>query len=411
MSTKNIVVIGTLDTKGEQILFLKERLEERKCKPIVVDLSMGGKPFFQADITPRTIAQAGGQSIEDILVSKDRYTITQVMQRGAIEEVKKLYSAGKVDGIIAVGGITMGFIGSAVMKVLPFGMPKVIVCPAVMPMYITKLFGSQDIAILQTLVELAGLNDMVKNVLTRAAGAVCGMADVVDTRDGFKLPAKSIAITQDGFSEQCAGRVRQQLEEKGYTVYPFHSQGISDRAMEDLITQGFFDGVVDIVSNGVIDEIFEGNRPGGPERLEAAGKRGIPHVIAPSSINTTGCGPTRKHAEKYASRERIDKIDDLRMATRYNTEELTIAARAYAEKLNKAKGPVKFVFPLRGWSSGDREGSILHAPEEDKVFVEELRRNLRPGIEIEEVDCNLEDPEFADVLVENLIKMFSIKKG
>jgi uncharacterized protein (UPF0261 family) len=176
--------------------------------------------------------------------------------------------------------------------------------------------------------------------------------------------------------------------------------------MDNLIDQGYFDGVIDIVPAGVMEEIFEGHRAAGPDRLEAAGRRGIPQVIAPCSINITGCGPTRKHNEKYASREKILRIDELRAGTRYNIEELRIGAKVYAEKLNKAKGPVWILIPLRGWSSLDREGSILYDPDQDRLFVEELRKSLRPEINIEEVDCNLEDPLFALALVEKLETLY-----
>jgi uncharacterized protein (UPF0261 family) len=199
--------------------------------------------------------------------------------------------------------------------------------------------------------------------------------------------------------------VRQHLEEKGYVVYPFHAQGIGDRAMDNLIIQGFFDGVIDIVPAGVIEEMFKGNRPAGPKRMEAAGERGLPQVIAPCSVNITNTGPNRINLEKYVSRERKYKIDDLRILTRYNAEELTLAAKVYADKLNRAKGPVKILIPLRGWSSLDRKGSVLHAPEEDKVFVDELRKNLRSGIEIEELDVHLEDPPFAKALVESFLRL------
>jgi uncharacterized protein (UPF0261 family) len=219
----------------------------------------------------------------------------------------------------------------------------------------------------------------------------------------LQLPEKSVAITEIGYSENCAKVVRQHLEEKGYCVYPFHAQGIGDRAMDDLIRQGLFDGVIDIVSAGVIEEMFSGTRAAGPERLEAAGKRGLPQVIAPCSVNITNAGPARKEAEKYASREKKLKHDELRILTRFNREELVTAAKVYADKLNKAKGPVRFLSPTRGWSSLDRKGSVLHAPEQDKVFIQELRRNLKSEIEIREVDCHLEDPEFALALVESFV--------
>lgn len=406
MATKNIVVIGTLDTKGEQILFLKDRIAQRGHKAIIVDLSMGDAPLFQADITPQEIAKAAGKSIEHITASKDRSMATQVMESGAIKKIGELYADRKVDGIIAVGGATMALIGSHIMEVLPFGIPKIIVCPAAMPAYIGLWFGTLDVAIMQSIVEFAGLNDLLKDVLARAAGAICGMAEEASPSGTLRIPKGAIAITQFGFTDNCAKYVRQYLEERGYVVYPFHAQGISDRAMDSLIDQGYFDGVIEIAPAGVIEEIFEGHRAAGPKRLEAAGKRGIPQVLAPGSVNLTGCGITRKHREKYAFRERVLKIDEIRAMTRFNDEELRIGAKAYAEKLNKAKGRVSILFPLRGWSSLDKEGSILYDPKQDRIFVEELKRNLKPEIEIEEVDCNLEDPQFALALVEKLETLY-----
>jgi uncharacterized protein (UPF0261 family) len=168
--------------------------------------------------------------------------------------------------------------------------------------------------------------------------------------------------------------------------------------------------VIDIAPAGVIEELFHGTRAAGPKRLEAAGERGLPQVIAPCSINITNASLSRRQSEKYVSREKKIKQDEARIETRYNREELTTAAGVYAGKLNKARGPVKILFPTRGWSSLDREGSVLHAPEEDKVFVEELRRNLKPEIETEELDCHLEDAEFALALVEAFVQIEQARK-
>jgi uncharacterized protein (UPF0261 family) len=402
MISKSIVVIGTLDTKGEQIGYLLDHIAQEGFKPIVFDLSTGGDPLFEADIKPQEIAQAGGKNFEEIKSSNDRATITQVMQAGAVKIIQKLFSDKKVDGIIVVGGMSMAITGSNIMKTLPFGVPKIIVCPAAMPAYVTQCFGTMDVAIMQSIVEFAGLNKLLKDVLARAAGSICGMAKKANVSEAIGVSKKSIAITQFGMSDNCAKNVRQQLEKMGYTVYPFHAQGTSDRAMDNLISQGFFDGVIDIVPAGVIEEIFKGNRAAGPHRLEAAGERGIPQVIAPCGINITGCGPSRKDNEKYTSRNKILRIDKLRAATRYNASELKTGARAYAKKLNEAKGPVAFLVPLKGWSSIDKPESILYDPEEDMVFVEELRKNVKEEIEIEEIDCNLEDPSFASALVEKL---------
>jgi uncharacterized protein (UPF0261 family) len=409
MGKKSVIVLGTLDTKGEEIRFLKQQLERKHCRAIIIDVSMGGQPLFKADVEPSEIARLGGKTIEEIRSSRDRDMVNQAMERGAMEKVKQLYSAGEVGGIMAVGGSTMALFGAEVMKLLPFGIPKIIVCPGVIPAQVRQLCATMDMILMQGVVDFAGLNELVKSILTRAAGAMCGMTK--DAGEAISsLLEKSVAITQLGWSDNCARLVKRHLEERGYRVYPFHAQGVGDRAMDDLIAKGFFDGVIDIASAGVIEEIFRGTRAGGPKRLEAAGERGLPQVIAPGSINITNASMTRRLSEKYTSREKKLKQDEARVETRYNREELITAARVYAEKLNKAKGPVKFLFPTRGWSSLDREGSVLHAPEEDKVFVEELRRNLKPEIEIKELDCHLEDAEFALALVEAFIQMENSRK-
>lgn len=408
MGKKQILIIGTTDTKGSELLFIKEQIERRHRDVIIIDVSMGGEPSFEAQIKPAEIAHLGGMAIEDVRLSDDRDKITRVMEKGTIEIVKQLYKAGEVGGVISVGGVTMALFGANVMRLLPFGIPKLIVCPGAMPAYVSRWFGSMDMVVMQGLVDFAGLNPLVRNILTRAAGAICGMAEGSEEAV-IRLPEKSVAITELGYSERCAKLVRSHLQAAGYSVYPFHAQGVGDRAMEDLVRHGLFEGVIDIVPAGVIEEMYSGTRAAGLNRLEAAGQRGLPQVIAPCSVNITNAGPARKDAEKYVHREKKVKQDELRILTRYNSEELTSAARVYAKKLNDAKGPVRILFPTRGWSTLDREGSVLHAPEEDKIFIEELRRNLKREIEVEELDCHLEDPEFALALVSAFVQIDQIE--
>jgi len=172
MGKKYIVVIGTLDTKGEEILFLKQQIERRHPDVIVVDVSMGGKPLFEADVGPAEIARLGGKTVEEIRLSKDRNWATQVMERGAMEKVKQLYLAGEVGGIMAVGGTTMALFGANVMKFFPFGIPKFIVCTGAMPIYLRSWFATMDMIVMKGVVDFAGLNEMIKSVLIRAAGAI-----------------------------------------------------------------------------------------------------------------------------------------------------------------------------------------------------------------------------------------------
>ena len=407
---KNIVIIGTANTKGEQLRFLKESIESRGHRGILMDISMGGTPAFEVDITPEEIADLAGKDIEEIRASKDRLSITNAMSDGALQKSLELLSRGQLDGIVSLGGSTIALIGSQVMSKLPFGIPKVIGVPAAQTVYIGKWFGATDLIVMQLIMEIAGMNDLIRNAISQVAGAISGMVEEAYDHSSLKLPYPSVAITELGFSDQCAKNVELLLTEKGYHVFPFHAQGISDRAMDRLISQGFFDGVIEIVPAGLIEERFKGNRPAGMARLDAAAERGIPQVWAPCCLNITGSGPTRTNREKYLASGKIFEIDEMRSMARFPVDEMIIGARLYAEKINKARGPIKLVVPLRGWSSLEREGSPLLDPEEDRIFIDELKKNLKVPLEIEEVDCNLEDMDTARALVDSLDSFFREKK-
>jgi len=407
---KKILVLGTLDTKGEQLDYLRERIKHRGHQVILMDVSMGAGSTVEADVTPGEIVQLVGKNIEELRSLKDRFVITEAMTSGAQQMALKLYSEGKVDGIVALGGATMALMGARAMQMLPFGIPKVIAVPAAMPVYVHQWFEATDIVIMQVIMEIAGMNDLVKHAIEQTAGTISGMAEESRSIPSLKLPFPSIAITEIGFSVKCARQVEKLLEEKGYNVCSFHAQGISDRAMDRLISEGFFDGIIDIVPAGLLEEVIKGNRAAGMERLDATAERGIPQVLTPCCLNLTGCGPTRKEGEKYNSRPKIWKMDAMRSMTRLNGEELQMCAKLYAEKLNKTKGPVKFFIPLKGWSAIDGEGTILYDPGEDHIFIDELRKHLKSEVELVEVDNNLEDFEFAQALVESFDKMFRAAK-
>ncbi|MHB8869406.1 MAG: Tm-1-like ATP-binding domain-containing protein [Thermoleophilia bacterium] len=407
---KTIAVLGTLDTKGEQILFVREQIEALGHRAVLIDTgTREGSADIKPDISFEDVARAAGMTAQEIRSMKDRQKITSLVIAGAISQSRALLAEGRLDGIMAVGGASAATVGSAVMHALPFGVPKLIVSSAAgMQAYSGRWFGTSDITMINTIVDIVGLNGLVRNVLRRSVGAICGMAENASGSLATLLAGGDrplIAMTEDGSSEHCATVVRQLLAAEGFDVVNFHAQGISDRAMEELFEQGFFDGVVDIALVGVSDELFEGNRPGGPKRLEMAGLRGIPQVLAPCGLNMTGAGPTRKNSEKYSSRPRMLKIDDLRMGTRLDTEELLLTARILAEKLNKAKGPVRFYFPSRGWSGFDPPGGVLCCPEEDQILVRELRSLLKGEIEVIEVDAHLEEPVFAQVLAEGMTQL------
>jgi len=399
---KKIVILGTVDTKGEQLRFLKDRITSRGHEAILMDLSMGGHPGFVADVTSKEIAGLAGKNLEELIVSKDRLSVTNTMSAGARQKALDLLSRNSLDGVVALGGATMALIASQVMSKLPFGIPKVIATPAAMPVYVGTWFGASDLVVMQLIMEIAGMNDLVRNAIGQVAGAVAGMVEEAYDYKTLKLPYPSIAVTELGFSDKCAKHVEDLLAGKGYHVYPFHANGVSDRAMDRLIAQGFFDGVIEIVPAGLIEAKFKGNRAADMTRLDAAGEIGIPQVWAPCCLNLTGAGPTRTNRDKYLASGKVLQIDEMRAMARFPRDELLIGAEMYAEKLNRARGPIKLIVPLRGWSSLDHEGSVLYDPEEDRIFVEALKNKLLRPIQIQEVDCNLEEIETAQALVESL---------
>lgn len=406
--TRTIAIISTLDSYGDIVSFVKEQIERRGHKSVVIDLSMGGPPSIPGDVTCEEIAEAGGASIEHIRASRDRPKITEIMIKGAIQKAKELYSAGRLDGIIDVGGATCALMATSVMKTLPFGVPKLAASSsASYPMLCSTYFGHHDITMMNTMVD-PELTELGKNVLIRVAGAICGMVEsLAEVRAGVPTTKASVAITTWASSDQCAKYVKQGLMQKSYEMVTFHAQGFGDRAMEELIAQGLFEGVVDIVPGGVSEELFSGPRAAGPTRLEAAGRRGIPQLITPCSLNLISCGPAEKIKPKFKKRK-LYFLDHIRVQAKMTPNEIKKTARVIADKLNLATGPTKFVIPLRGWGASERDGDPFYEPELNRLFVQTLKARLKSEIETIEIDAHLEDPDFAEAIVatfDNMMKL------
>ncbi len=411
--SKTIAIVCTLDTKGEEAKYLKELIEARGHKTILIDTNMGGEPTITPDISAEEVARLGGGDIRDIRASRKTGEVTPIMIKGASIKVKELLEAGQLDGIISFGGASNTTVGTSVMKALPFGIPKFMVSStASMPAYAAKYIGTKDITMMHSVVDIAGFNDLTKAVLERAAGGICGM---VEASTGAVEPVTEkpiIAVTEFKFAEVCGHHVREYLEEKGYEVIPCHAQGVGDRAMEELIEQGLFDGVIDLVPAGVSEQLIGGNRAAGPTRLEAAGQKGIPQVVAPCGFEMISCGPLDRRdrgdplwTSRRLAERKIFIPDAFRVQVRTSADELREIAQVAAEKLNKSKGPVKFLVPTKGWSALSVEGADLYEPETDAVFASALREHLRPDIEVKELDTHLNTPEFARAAVEALDEM------
>ncbi len=401
---KQILIISTLDTKGVETFYLKEKIEALGFSATLMDLSMRAEVKLPAEITNAQVAKAGGSSIEEIGQSRERSKITRIMTSGASRLAKQYYDQGRIDGVIAMGGSTGTLMASEVMRSLPFGVPKTVISStAALPGLSTRYIGTGDITLFHSVVEISGLSNLLKNVMDRAAHAITAMVHETITPLVTK-EGKALALTMLGPCEKCASFVRNALEKEGYQVIGFSAAGVGDRAMEQMIAEGFFQGVIDLAPGGVGEHLFGFMRDAGPFRLENAGRLGIPLIVSTCSVNHMTPSKSR-YLPEYHQRRKYD-LDKFRTWIRLSPEELQEVAQVFAVKLNKAVGPVKVLIPQNGWSSVDQPGNATHDPQEDRMFVEVLQKNLRPDIDIVEVQANMEELTFAQTVVKTALALF-----
>jgi uncharacterized protein (UPF0261 family) len=411
MAKKTILIIANLDTRGAEFKMVKELIESQGHNALLLDFSMEQEPFFAGDITCEEVAGEGGLSIEAVreFYRTERQKATDNQIRGAQKIVQRLMEEGKVHGVLGVGGGTASLVATSIMRSLPFGMPKLMASSmAAHPKYVGKYVGTKDITMLHTVVDVVEINPILKAQLINAVGAICGM---VALSPGWKVEFDQpvVAITSFGFAERAVEPSIHYLRDKGYIPVPCHAQGRGDRAMDELIREGWFSGVIDFVSRGIVEQMLDGNCAAGDDRLLAASEAGIPQVVAPSGLDMLSVGGRPELLERYKTRAQA-VIDKLRIEVRTSAEELQQAARIVADRLNRAKGPCAVLIPLKGWSSLDREGANLYDPEANRAFVETLQKELNTNVPVVEVDLHLNTPEFGKEAVELFHKLYGPKK-
>jgi uncharacterized protein (UPF0261 family) len=408
---KGILIICNLDTRGEDIQMVKEIIEDKGHRAILLDFSMEEPPPFPGDIPCEEVAKRGGLPIEKVReyyrVNRDVATENQI--KGAVAVAQDLMDRGEIDGAFGVGGGTATLVATSVMKKLPFGMPKVMASPmAAHPRYVGQYVGTRDLTMHHTVLDVVKMNPLLKAQVINAVGAICGMVEVTEgPHISFDKPV--VAITSFGPAEMCVQTALGLLEDAGFVPVPCHAQGRGDRAMEDMIRDGLFHGVVDVVTAGIVEYLFDGNRNPGPDRLMAASEAGIPQVLAPCGLDHLSYG-SRKDKEEIIKGRPHFVMDELRIQVRTTAEELVQAADVIAERLNNARGPFKFLIPLRGWSSIDMEGRPCYDLEADAAFTARLKEKIAKKEAIEEVDLHLYTPEFAKKMVDEFKKIFEEHK-
>ncbi len=404
---KGIVIICNLDTRGEDIGFVKDLIKSRGHEAILLDFSMEEPPPFPGDITCEQVAERGGLPIATVrqYYRSNRDAATNNQIKGASAIIGDLMAEGRVHGVIGIGGATATLVSTSVMKTLPFGMPKVMASPmAAHPAYIDKYVGTRDITMHHTVLDIVKMNPLLKTQIVNAIGAICGMVEMSQGVElGIDKPV--VAISSFGFGEMAVQKAVSLLEQAGFTPVVCHAQGKGDKAMEEMIDDGVFAGVLDLCIGGVMEHLFGGNRDPGPNRLLAAVRRGIPMVVAPCGLDILSYGG---RAEKLAATENRPRYiqDSLRIQVRTSADELRQAADVIAERLNQAKGPFSFLVPLKGWSSLDREGSPVYDPAANAVFVSRLKEKLANQTALKELDLHLYTPEFAHAAVSEFVSLY-----
>ena len=395
-----VVLVGTLDTKGAEYGYVRDRLRAAGCEVILVDAGVLGEPLITPDISRAEVARAAGTTIEALVAQADRGTAIETMARGATQIVRTLFQQGKLHGILGLGGSGGSALVTAAMRALPIGVPKLMV--STLAAGDTRPYiGVSDIALLYPVVDIAGLNRLSEQILANAAGAIAGMAQAYEQYRPPQTAKPLIGATMFGVTTPCVTAARQRLEELGYEVLVFHATGTGGRAMEALVTGGFLAGVLDITTTELADELVGGVLSAGPERLEAAGAMGIPQVVSLGALDMVNFGPIDTVPERFRHR-RLYKHNPTVTLMRTTPEECAELGRIIAQKLNKARGPVVVFIPKRGVSAIATEGGPFYDPDADQALFTALKAHLRPDIPVEEWDTDINDPAFARAMAERL---------
>ena len=381
-----IAIIGTFDSKGEEHLFLRERIEERGLSTLTINVGTKGPATFPVDLD--LYLEITGK--EGSLQSNRDEAIQGILLR-ARALVGELHRKGEICGVISAGGGTGTYLGTSVMHALPMGVPKVMVS-TVASRDMAKIVGTKDITMIHSVVDLLGVNSISGVVLDRAAGAICGM---VQSQWKPRREKKQIALTLFGFITKAAEGIKQFLEEMGYEVIPFHANGTGGTAMEELAAEGYFHGILDLATHELADELMGGYCRGiGPERLEPIPARNVPRLVVPGGLDCAVLEFTRNNIpERF--RDRKIFYYDFRSAIRLNREETELLAVQLGEKLNLYASNTKVLIPAGGWSEADRLDGPLYDPLVSEAFIQRLKKDLNPRIEIKEVDLHINDISFA----------------
>lgn len=408
-----VVLLGTMDTKGPEYDFMAECVRSAGATPYLVDVGVLGEPTMNPDTTAAEVARAAGVSLKSLRKGREgsdtRAVALETMQRGAQVVINRLLEEGRCDAVLGAGGSGGSSLISGVFREMPLGLPKILVS-TVAGHNAAEYMGTRDIFLLNPITDIAGLNRVSRQVLGNAARAAAGAAA---RPKESKAERPLIALSMFGVTTPGVLATKRRLEDAGFETIVFHAVGTGGRALEEMVSEGLVDGVVELTVSELTDEYLGGVFSAGPDRLQAAGRRGIPQVVVPGAIEVLNFGPRDTVPAGFDRPERRLIVHNPYVsAVRTTREEAVELARILAGKINAATGPVRVLLPLRGFDSYQQEpdGPYIDRDSDD-AFLSELRHRLDPEINYKDCDCNINDAQFADEVFESFMSAWRARAG
>jgi uncharacterized protein (UPF0261 family) len=396
VSRATVLLVGTLDTKGAEYAFLRDRVIEAGCDVLIINAGPTADPEYPVDFSRHDVAVAAGVDLDEMAATDDRGAAVSAMAEGAEALAVRLFEEGRFHGILAAGGSGGSSIASAAMRALPVGVPKLLV--STMGAGDTRSFtGITDIAVMYSVVDIAGINQVSSLLLGNVAAGMAAMARAYAEHAVGEGGRPLVAATMWGITTDCVDVARDRLERAGYEVLVFHATGTGGRSMESLVRSGLIGGVLDVTTGEITSNLFGGALDAGPDRMEIAGSMGLPQVVAPGALDIIAFTPPESVPESWSDRLSYRHNPHVTLI-RATVEESIRVGRVFAAKLNAAIGPISLFVPLRGFSSYSVEGGVFHDPEADGALLDALYSALDASVEVVEMDTDINDPAFAEAM-------------
>jgi uncharacterized protein (UPF0261 family) len=403
---KTVALIGTLDTKGPEIAYLRDRCQDLGLETLVIDSGILGGPLdIEPDFSREVVAEAAGSSIDTIRQAGSRGAAVHEMMKGVRQVVLDLYAEGRLHGVACLGGAEGAVLGAHAMQALPVGVPKLLATPiASGKRHFGPLMGLRDVMAIHSIVDILGLNPISRTIFDNIAAALAGMTEhghIMELGSGERY----VAITMLGNTTKAVMAAKDHLAQDGIEAIIFHSNGVGGPAMEELAKQGLFIGVIDFTTDELADELVGGFHNGGPDRLRVVGRLGLPQVVVPGCIDFTVHGPPEAVPEKLRGRPMYTHNPVFTLVRTLKSEMAELGHR-FAERLNEATGPIRIAYPTQGLSipSYPPDG-VFWDPEADTAFMETLRTDLRADIPVSEYERHVNDPAFGVEIAELFLEI------